>query len=384
MTRKSLATGLLLALGGGMAMARKPSCPPPLWTVDIASKFGSGVSRGAKRPLNRPIIWGGRGTVFVSPDTLVVYQVVENESPMGLERRTAGGGGGRFILRGVFLDSQNGHEVRQMNWTTTASNYSQVLATHDGRFLVRTGQLLLAYSADFQEIASRSLPVNPKNFLDWWSIMVVPPGRLLFIEHRWQEYKAYHGFYNGPQGDEKSLVDIDTLKTIEAPSPNDVALWPQADRYFPELTERHQPSPLPLAEPLHFGALQKSLDEHEHPYKYCTDSAFVGVSYQTRGFCEKVDVLKPDGHLFWHLELGEHIGFLAIGGNTLAIELDHWSWLDVPPKPVRIAAYDVAQKTEECSVDLRKLRGYEAGDFAVSSDGLLAVRMGNQLSVYKP
>lgn len=380
--RTSAAIGLLLAMSGSIAGG---PCPAPLWTVDLASKYNFGAFSGTKHPT--PVWNAQRGVVFTLPDVLVVYHVEQAQIGPGLEQRQADEGGGRFLLRAIFVDARNGNQLRELHWTTTATDTSQLYATHGGRFLVRTGSLLRLYSPDFQQIASMSLPIDSGGALNYTLVEIVPPGRFFFVEHHWDKGR------NGPWGEEKSLVDADTLKIVQNPTAADVALWPGASSYFPGL------GTLPAASMPQYRrvwqngnqdlqVLEKRNDEHTHPYKYCAYQMFVGVTYQTWGTCEKVELRMPDARLWWHLEFRDHVSFLRIAGNTLALELDHWSWdpldLGLPPKPLRIVVYNVDQKIAECSIDLKETRKDQTFDFAVSPDGLLALRLGNELSVYKP
>lgn len=135
--------------------------------------------------------------------------------------------------------------------------------------------------------------------------------------------------------------------------------------------------------------LDETLKESSQPYQNCSLAGFVGVPQQeTRGVCNRADLLTPDRRLYWHLEFHDEVVSVSkINVDALALELvkPRWDPLDLglPPKLLRISVYDLATRTEKCSVDLRKLRPDENHDFAVSPDGLLAVRIGSQLTVYK-
>jgi len=360
--------GLLLALAD--ISPQKP-CPAPLWTVDLVSKYQLEPFVDLKHPRNAtaPVWQTQRGITFTSPERLAIYEVVESKNLTQLTPRDASGGGGKFTLRALFLDPRDGNEVRELNWTTSALDYSKIYATHDGHFLVRTGRVLRSYSPDFHEIASRSLPINTGNILD--TVIVVPPGKVVFTEQVW-----FRGVYN-PSRHEKNLIDADTLNDIPNPSPNDVALWTDADDRFSELTG-HPPRQLTFEE-----------EQWKH-FHDCAASAFVGVP--ARGddprSCKQLTLFTSDGRPWWHLEFRNEIPDREINGNTLAVVLAHFGAdpfdLGRKPKPLQIAIYDLAQKTEKCSIDLTKMRYEENYDFAVSSDGVVAARLGNNLSVYKP
>lgn len=355
---------LLSAVGNG---TQRRLCSVPLWTVDLTVKYHLDSLGALKGPIAKRPMWGGSGIAFVASDKLVVYEV-EEHNVTNLETRDPSAGGGRFSLRALFLDARNGREIREMEWTTSAAGYSGVDATHDGHFVVKTGEALRSYSSDFKEIAAIQ---GPNTFASWF-VLVVPPGRLLFADG----------------GSKKILVDADTLQIVRNPNPSDVALWPEADYYFPELVRSQTTQPSHLTWQQSLEVANKRLEEAKH--HDCTDSSFVGVPKQTvipRG-CRELDLLTPDRSVWWHLEFHDEVDRLAINGNTLAMQLDRWPWdpLDLGrrAKPIRIAVYDVAERAEECSLDLQELHSSKTDDFAVSADGLFAVRLGSQLSVYEP
>jgi len=254
--------------------------------------LGTICSTQTSEECNPPVWQTQWGIIFTSPETLLIYQVVESKNLTQLSPRDVSGGGGKFTLRALFLDARNSNEGHELSWSTSALDYSQVYATHDGRFLVRTGRMLRSYSADFHEIASRSLPNNPKNRLDTWIVIVVPPGKVVFVEYEWS-----NGAY-GPWGDEKNLIDADTLNDIPNPSPADVALWTEADDRFPELTG-HRPKRL---------TFEQKVEESKH-FHDCTASAFVGVPQRTSDprACKQLNLFTSDGRPWWHLEFRNEV-----------------------------------------------------------------------------
>jgi hypothetical protein len=330
--------GLLLASAD--ISPQKP-CPAPLWTADLVSKYHLEPFVVPKHPRNAtPPVWQTqRGITFTSPERLVIYEVVESKNLTQLAPRDVSGGGGKFTLRALFLDARDGNGVHEATWNTSALDYSQVYATHDGRFLVRTGRMLRSYSPDFHEVASRLLPSNTGSLLD--TVIVVPPGKVVFTEQEW-----FRGVYS-PSRHEKNLIDADTLNDIPNPSPADVALWTEADDRFPELTG-HRPKRL---------TFEQKVEESKH-FHDCTASAFVGVPQRTSDprACKQLNLFTSDGRPWWHLEFRNEVLYREINGSILAVDLAHFRAdpfdLGLGPKSVQIAIYDLAQKTAKCSVDL--------------------------------
>ena len=301
-----------------------------------------------------------------------MYHVDQNSERSKLSTRDDSGGAGGFILRAVFLDARNATSVREMTWTTSASDDSQVYPTHDGRFLVRTGRMLRLYSPEFQEIVSRQLPSHPENQTDTWLVSIVPPGKLIFVRHQWSNG------VKGPSGEEKDLVDSDTLTSIRNLSSADVALWPEADLAVPELTGHSVPS----------LTFEKQVEQSKH-FHDCVAKAFVGVPQREVDYraCKQLDLLTADGRQYWHLEFRNEVPLREISGNTLVINLVRFPAdpfdLGRPPEPLQIAIYGLAERREKCSIDLTKMGSNETYDFAVSSNGQVAVRLGNQLNLFK-
>ncbi len=364
---------LAITFALGAAHGDRP-CAQPRWTVDLVSTYHLS-SFGTAR---RPAAWQRqRGMLFTSADTLVVYYVVENELTT-LERRKANEGGGRFTLEAVFLDERDGHELRRLQWPTTASGQSEIYGTHGGGLLVRTGGMLYAYSSDLREVATRALPTNAANLHDYWFSVIVPPGNLLFLEHHWYNRPG------GPAGDQKALVDAKTLRTIPNPSPGDVPFWPQADYLWHDLA-RHQSQPRTPTSLRELGELDRELKSEK--LGNCVASAFVGIPQHTEEpSCKELELFHMDGSLWWQLKFHDEIGAIGINGNALAVVLEHWPWdpfdRGLPPRPVRINFYDTARRMKECSIDLEKIPSNENYDFAVSPNGAFAVRMGNKVSVF--
>src|ERR1700722_4311117 len=214
----------LLFLAISVASAIEHPCRGPLWTVDMTAKYDFRPFGLVKHPRNLPPLQSrlAQGVVFTSLETLAIFQVSELENLTPLKPRDASGGGGKYVLRIVFLDRSSGSQLHQLNLTTESTATSGVYPTHDGNFLVLTGQLLHLYSPAFQEIASRLGPIGQGGKRDDWHVSVMPSGRKIF---------AYAGLHI----DMPFLLDADTLDTIPNPKPSDVALWGDGYRIFPEL-----------------------------------------------------------------------------------------------------------------------------------------------------
>src|SRR6201993_2632113 len=125
----------------------------PNWSINLKDQYRF-------EPFDRPITFRWtlyQNVLFISPERVLVYQVNRSNGPVKLGTRDASGGGGNFVLDLRVFSAQDGHEIKSMRLPTGAEP-SKVLAIRDGKFIVRTGDILYLYSADFQRLALKSLP----------------------------------------------------------------------------------------------------------------------------------------------------------------------------------------------------------------------------------
>src|SRR5438309_12110171 len=121
----------------------------PKWKVDLTEKYGF---QAFDRTIN--FRWTlHQGLLFISPERLLVYQVNHSRGATKLAPRDASGGSGNFILEIKVLNAADGSEIKSLQLPTNAE-FSKVLATHNGQFIIRTGDILYLYSADFTRVAS--------------------------------------------------------------------------------------------------------------------------------------------------------------------------------------------------------------------------------------
>lgn len=308
-----------------LANATQKPCAPPLWTVDLAAKYHFTDFGLPKHARNRPVEgWKThQGVVFTGPEMLAIFRVEESDQLPPLAPRDASGGSGRFILHVEFLDSRQGNEVRSFRLITSSSDYSDIYPTHDGRFLLLTGQVMRLYSSTFEELASRPLSLSHVALNEWWMVAVGASGRRIYAEHY-----EYFG-RDKPSRSERLLLDADTLQAIATVDPDD-ASWP--------------------------GVVNLS-------------------------------------HVWWKqfpralVAKHEEVSSVQGNGSLLAAQTRRTRWnpldLDLAPIPLRIVIYDLATKSERCSIPIGKaVSGWAL--YAVSPTGAVAVIQGNILSLHQP
>src|SRR5581483_6864408 len=171
---------VLLTLTSLIAFGRgNPNRAEPSWRINLKDKFDF-------ESFDRAISFRWtmhQDVVFLSPDKVLVYQVNRTRVPVKLGPRDASGGGGNFILYMKILSTLDGHEIKALRLTTNADS-TKVMATRDGTFLVRTGDILYLYSADFERIASTPLPLQQKVAEEGWQIDVSPSGAEVAVVHQ--------------------------------------------------------------------------------------------------------------------------------------------------------------------------------------------------------
>src|SRR5471030_2642568 len=151
----------------------------PKWKVDLRERY---EFQAFDRTIN--FRWTlHQGLLFISPERILVYQVNRSRGPAKLAARDASGGSGNFVLEIRVLNAQDGSDVKSLRLPTNAE-FSKVIATRNGRFIVRTGDILYLYSADFERLASRALPLKRQVAEDGWQIGVSPSGEEVVLVHQ--------------------------------------------------------------------------------------------------------------------------------------------------------------------------------------------------------
>jgi hypothetical protein len=359
------------------------------WTVDIKDKFDF-------QPFDRPITFRWtlhQDVVFLPPDKLIVYQVNRAHGPVRLQRRDVSGGGGNFILEIRILSIADGHELAAIHLTTSADS-SKVMATHDGRFIVRTGEILYLYSSNFEIIASKPLPLTKDIQEQDWQVDVSPSGAKIALVHQ-QIFKRNH---LSPTSEVKwAAADIEILReqdlqVIKSFSlPWFLASWSAAEDAL--ISSR----PAFDAEPNTFGLLDFNgvwsplLFAWYSPSQPCAvrAGAVDPRLFVTYG-CGTVSVFPQNGQVVFSLKNSskEYVGSVKGSGANLAMAIEkHLTKLDRAAnlaiqivKPLRIEVYDYKSHKEILSAPVSGDRVY----YAVSSQGAVAAVDGTSLTLYQP
>src|ERR1700731_307056 len=199
----------------------------PKWKVDLRERY---EFQAFDRTIN--FRWTlHQGVLFLSPERILVYQVNRSHGPAKLSARDASGGSGNFILQIKVLNAQDGAEIKSLQLTTNAE-FSKVIATRDGRFVVRTGDVLYLYSADFAPLASHALPLKRQAQEEGWQVGVSPSGEEVQLVH--QQILKRNALSPSSRVEQAradiEILSADNLETIKSFSlPWFLAAWSSAD-----------------------------------------------------------------------------------------------------------------------------------------------------------
>src|SRR5205807_1741620 len=92
------------------------------------------------------------------------------------------GGAGNFGLQIRVLNARDGHDLKQLDLSTNAMQ-SSVVPVSDNQFVVRTGDQMFLYSADFQRLAQKDLPLVRAASNETWTIAVSTSGAEMALVH---------------------------------------------------------------------------------------------------------------------------------------------------------------------------------------------------------
>jgi hypothetical protein len=359
----------------------------PRWKIDLKDKFSF-------EAFDRPITFRWtlhQDVVFLPPDKLLVYQVNRSRTLARLAPRDASGGGGNFILGMRILSIQDGHEIKALRLITNADS-SKVIATREGRFLVRTGDILYLYSANFERLAARALPMHRQVQEEGWQLDVSPSGTEVALVHQ----EIFKRDQMSPvSAVEKASADIEilnekNLQTIKSFSlPWLLASWSAGEHVL--ITSR----PAPYADPTAYGLLD--YDGNWSPLLFAWYSPSQPCAYQASPLgarlfvtygCGMLSVFPQNGLTIFRLKNGhEYVGSVKGNGDNLAIELEkHFTRMDNAAnvsihmaKPLHIDVYEVQKHRPVLSAPVHADRTY----YTLTSQGALAVVDGTSLAFYQ-
>jgi hypothetical protein len=355
-----------------------------LWKADLREKY---ACQNFNREIEKNWV-SQQGVVFLTPEEIAVYQVNKRKYWARLGARDTSGGAGNFFLDVKILDARDGRLLKSLNFPTNAE-LSKVLPTHDGRFIVRTGEVLYLYAPDFQQLASRSLPLKRMAPLEDWEINVTHSGQEVFLVHQQMFFHEQPAANDGSGNSGKSQADIevldaDSLRVIKKFSvSNYMAHWSVGDRF---LVGTHPTGPSHQDEfgKMDFDGQWTSLNSAwKIPRNTCsyTMDALDRQLIAVYG-CNRLLVLSPSGERIFSTKAGANEFFASVANadSYLAAESDRPEvrFGNSTAKPIRIEVYDLGHKATLKWISVAGGNVY----YDVSKNGDLAVVDGNRLTLY--
>ena len=358
-----------------------------LWKINVTEKHGlQRFDRAAG------FLWmKQQGVVFLGPDRVAIYQVNRAAQQGALKGRNSSGGSGNFLLNLEVLDVRDGHEISAAQFTTNAG-YSRVLPTRDGRFLVRTGDLLYLYSAAFEKIATRKLELKRTARSESWQIEVTPSGDDVVLVHQQvflhpQRLSDGTLLTAGRSSADVEVLDAGTLATVKSfKLSQSLPYWSSLDDAL--LTK----DPAQVFDDTQSGLLD--FDGHWKPLPPVWESTKHSCAYVMEGLtkdqvaahgCNALVVFSIPGEklLTQQARSGEMFTIVVGRGNFLAAQSDEYTQSAsalVSTRAARVEVFDLRTKARTTAVSVERSPIY----YAVSANGALAVVDGEMLKLYGP
>jgi hypothetical protein len=361
---------------------------PVRWTVDLARLYGF-------QRFDRLVsaTWTGQeGVVFLTPDQVLVYQVNRSSQATDLKTRNAAGGSGNFALAIIVLSTRDGHLIHSMHLPTSAER-SSVHALNHGKFLVRTGDILYLYSADFTEIAHKPLPILHKAPREEWQIAVSPSRNQIVLVHT-QIFHTPQFLMDGTtisegQGSASvEWVDPATLATTRTFSlDHTLAIWVPVDDFLITSNPAHSYSRGELGVLDDKGNWAPLTSETKINPQDCPFDLQPAGHHSVALFgCGQVLVLTSEGKILYDHSASE-CRYTSAGGNAryVVLQCDRYRVATTAPgssgftvaRPDHIEVHDLEKRKRVLSAKFRT----QKVSYGVSDRGDLAIADGPNLTL---
>jgi hypothetical protein len=361
----------------------------PAWKINITEKYGF---QAFDRTIN--FRWTlHQGVLFISPERILIYQVNRSRGPAKLSARDASGGSGNFILEIKVLNAQDGSDVRSLELPTNA-DFSKVIPTRDGKFIVRTGDILYLYSPSLERIASRSLPLKRQSTEEAWQIGVSPSGEEVTLVHQ----QVFHRSAISPSStvekaaSEVEILNADTLQLLKNFSlPSVWDYWSAGDHFLLTSTPQPSASLAPFGALTYGGEWSPILPDWYSPKQPCRYQLAPLEHDLLAAFgCEYFSVFPRVGDKIFSMKnkSDDFVSSVIANGEYYGIEMDHrtilWETASNVPvarsQPLHVDLYEIKSSTPLMTVPLHSKNIY----YAVSTRGTMVVGDGTSLAFYTP
>jgi hypothetical protein len=349
--------------------------------IDLKKTFG--YERRDKFGDERKRWKAAHGITFLSNDALLVYQVHRAQ-------QSKNGSPEAFYVQLNVIDTHDGHEIRKLR-VPTAEPRAFAAATHDGSFLLATGNTLHAFSAQFEKKASKAFTLVGSKAPEDWEMSVTPSGSAVVLVHHHVGSESKGGSasatLSGLQG-EVELLNADDLAPMKSLTVTRLHGWSAGEDFI--LTK----DPKTAADSRGFGVLEWSgqwIPLHTVVEK--TDCYFVMHAIQGDRIaafdCDELAVVSRSGQ--------EIFSFPAAGADlvtSVASQGDYLAAAFFSMDELRdalsnefsnqlrgeyITLFDLRNKVARFRVHAEEI----GISYSVSSDGALAVVDGTRLKIFE-
>jgi hypothetical protein len=332
-----------------------------------------------------------QGVLFLTPDKVLAYQVNRGRDQARLAPRDSSGGAGNFVLNIKVVSVQDGHLIKSLDLPTNGA-FSSVIATRNGAFLARTGNVLYLYSANFEPLASRQLPLDQTGPLESWQAKVSPSGEEVVLVHEKVLKRAELLSDNTVlhDGEAKVVVEILNSDTLELTKTftlsHSLPFWTLGDDLLVSSNPAHSYSDGQIGI-LDFNGKWSSIGiDSEIANRDCRRS--LSAIDQDRVIlygCETLTVISTAGKSLFSRRDGRFVFRSADArGSYLAVACDRYRMaVEVPndwfrtTRADRIEVYDLNRHSRLASVRTHSERVY----YAISAQGDLVIVDGTTLEL---
>lgn len=372
--------GALLLLG---SFAKEPKS---LRWEAMLEKFGlQSFDRNVRVP------WmNSQGVLFLTPERVLIYQVNRTAERARLAPRGSSGGAGNFFLSVRVLEAQGGRLITSMDLPTNA-RVSEVMATRNGGFVVQTGTVLYLYSADFRQVASRTLPLVRAAPTEGWQVRASPSGAKVVLMHeqifaRPELLADNTVLHDGRANVDVEILDADSVATETAFSlAHALAFWAPADDVLFSSNPAHSYSDGQVGTLGFDGKWTPIHADFSEESNFCRHGVSAIDEQRLVVFgCEECTVFsRAEGKRVFSVK-DPHSVFksVAAAGRYLAVRRDRYR-SDATPggnwRPDRIDVFDLKSHDHLLSVPVQS----EGVAYAVSPEGGLAVIDGATLRMFQ-
>lgn len=360
-----------------------------LWTVDLEKRFGLDT-------FDREISakWTAQqGVVFLAGDKVLIYQVNRLREAHKLAPRSQSGGAGNFALEIRVIDARDGHDLRQLNLTTNGAQ-SSVAAVSEGRLLIRTGDEMFLYSADFQRLARKDLPLKRAASTETWTIAISPSGATIALVHDQIFYDPQLLMDGTVLNEGKAQTDVEILDPATLHTrkqftlPHSLAFWALLDGKFVSSDPAHSYSHGEVGTLDFEGRWKPIMTAFKIEHNECSyHMAAVAPDAVALFGCDQIVGLTAEGKKLFSRDDGRtDITSALASGEFLATECSRYrvgrsnpsgsGYVQTVPDRIEVLRLDKFEKV--FSVPLKSEHAY----FAMSQQGSLAVVEGTHLRLY--